>query len=266
MKIEKLNDRQIRCTLTKADLADRQLKLSELAYGTEKAKALFKDMIQQASLKFGFEAEDIPLMIEAVPLNSDCIVLIITKVDDPEELDTRFSRFAPSVIDDENDSIEDAMDVLDHAGSDDDPSLSINNEIMDLFNHITKQAADILGDSAEVSISVSEEKPEKKNKKTGTDVVSKIFSFNSIHEIFKPAAAVRNLYTGSNSLYKDLSNSRYLLVVTKDGDDKESFNKTCNIISEYGTLERLTSVSEAYFSEHYELVIADNALQNLAKV
>ena len=38
MKIEKLNDNQIRCTLTPADLADRHLKLSELAYGTEKPK------------------------------------------------------------------------------------------------------------------------------------------------------------------------------------------------------------------------------------
>ena len=35
MKIEKLSDNQIRCTLTRADLAERQLQLSELAYGTE---------------------------------------------------------------------------------------------------------------------------------------------------------------------------------------------------------------------------------------
>ena len=69
MKIEKVNDHQIRCTLTKADLADRELKISELAYGTEKAKSLFRDMMQQAAIKFGFEAEDIPLMIEAIPLN-----------------------------------------------------------------------------------------------------------------------------------------------------------------------------------------------------
>ena len=33
MKIEKVNDNQIRCTLTRADLDDRHLKLSELAYG-----------------------------------------------------------------------------------------------------------------------------------------------------------------------------------------------------------------------------------------
>ena len=80
MKIEKVNDHQIRCTLTRADLADRQLKLSELAYGTQKAKDLFRDMMQQAAAKFGFEAEDIPLMIEAIPINGDSIVLIITKV------------------------------------------------------------------------------------------------------------------------------------------------------------------------------------------
>ena len=67
MKIEKVNDHQIRCTLTKEDLADREIKLSELAYGTDKAKDLFRDMMQQASFEFGFEAEDIPLMIEAIP-------------------------------------------------------------------------------------------------------------------------------------------------------------------------------------------------------
>ena len=95
MKIEKVNENQIRCTLTREDLASRELKISELAYGTEKAKSLFRDMMQQANFEFGFEAEDIPLMIEAIPLNADCIVLIITKVEDPDELDTRFSKFAP---------------------------------------------------------------------------------------------------------------------------------------------------------------------------
>ena len=86
MKIEKLNENQIRCTLTHADLAARHLKLSELAYGTEKAKSLFRDMMQQASFDFGFEAENIPLMIEAIPSSADSIVLIITKVEDPEKL------------------------------------------------------------------------------------------------------------------------------------------------------------------------------------
>ena len=94
MKIEKVNDNQIRCTLTQQDLANRHLKLSELAYGTEKAKMLFQDMMQQANYEFGFEAEDIPLMIEAIPVSKEAIILIITKVEYPEELDTRFSKFS----------------------------------------------------------------------------------------------------------------------------------------------------------------------------
>ena len=56
MKIERVNENQIRCTLNQADLASRQLKISELAYGSEKAKELFRDMMQQASYEVGFEA------------------------------------------------------------------------------------------------------------------------------------------------------------------------------------------------------------------
>ena len=99
MKIEKVNENQIRCTLSKKDLADRQIKLSELAYGSEKAKGLFRDMIEQANYECGFEADDIPLMIEAIPLSGENIILQITKVEYPEELDTRFSKF--SEVDDE---------------------------------------------------------------------------------------------------------------------------------------------------------------------
>lgn len=84
MKIEKINDNQIRCTLTRDDLAQRQLKLSELAYGSEKAKSLFREMMQQAASEFGFESDNLPLMIEAIPTAGDSIVLNITKVDDRE--------------------------------------------------------------------------------------------------------------------------------------------------------------------------------------
>ena len=70
LKIERLSENQIRCTLNKADLADKQLKISELAYGSPKAKELFREMMQQASNELGFEVDDIPLMIEAIPISS----------------------------------------------------------------------------------------------------------------------------------------------------------------------------------------------------
>ncbi|MCR4891070.1 MAG: adaptor protein MecA [Lachnospiraceae bacterium] len=135
MKIERMNDRQIRCILTKEDLRERELKISELAYGSEKARALFRDMIQQASYQFGFEAEDIPLMIEAIPLPGERIILIITKVEDPEELDTRFSKFAPSV---RGDSDMDGVEGPASSGADD---------ILDLFRKMKKSLNDSTEDA-----------------------------------------------------------------------------------------------------------------------
>ena len=94
MKIERISENQIRCTLTREDLASRRINLRELAYGSEKAKMLFQDMMQEAFREFGFSVENSPLMIEAIPISGDEIVLSITRVDDPEELDSRFARFS----------------------------------------------------------------------------------------------------------------------------------------------------------------------------
>ena len=97
MKIEQIDQNQIRCTLTRDDLARRNMKISELAYGTEKARGLFHDMMREAAARFNFDIGDSPVMVEAVPMNAECLVLVITKVEDPEELDTRFSNFSPSL-------------------------------------------------------------------------------------------------------------------------------------------------------------------------
>ena len=95
MKFERISETQIRCTLTSFDLSIRNLNLGELAYGSEKVKGLFSEMMQKASAELGFDPDGLPIMIEAIPLADESIVLEITKVEDPEEVDTRFARFSP---------------------------------------------------------------------------------------------------------------------------------------------------------------------------
>ena len=89
MKIEKISDTQIRVTLNHSDLQNRDIKIGELAYGSTKAQALFRDMMAKAYEDFGFEAENVPLMIEAVPLSTDSIMIVVTKVDDPNQIEER---------------------------------------------------------------------------------------------------------------------------------------------------------------------------------
>ena len=164
MKIERLSENSIRCTLNRADLDSRELKISELAYGTEKAKSLFKDMIAQASFECGFEADDIPLMIEAIPISPDCIILVITKVEDPEELDTRFSKFAPS------DEDEDYADMLD---SDDDMhGMDDGSSLLNRINEALNQDADFIPFSD--SLLKKSKNGNKANDKSSADSGSKI--------------------------------------------------------------------------------------------
>ena len=75
MKIERISDTQIRCTLSNFDLSERNMNIAELAYGNEKARRLFREMVQKASAEFGFEVEDIPLMVEAIPLSNESVML-----------------------------------------------------------------------------------------------------------------------------------------------------------------------------------------------
>ncbi len=261
MKIEKVNDHQIRCTLTREDLADRELKLSELAYGTEKAKDLFRDMMQQASFEFGFEAEDIPLMIEAIPLNSECIILIITKVEDPDELDTRFSKFAPSVHQDDS-SLEDVLDTISE-GADD---------VLDLFKKLQNgRVSDSApaADTAEHNSSESTERSFKNalQKKLSSAAIpvelTKIYAFSSLRETLAVSHVLSGFYDGSNSLYKQ-KDGAYILVISKGQHSPEDFNKVCNILSEYGSAVRSVPASEAYLEEHLDPVIRNTALQSLS--
>ena len=238
MKIEKLNENQIRCTLTHADLAARHLKLSELAYGTEKAKSLFRDMMQQASFDFGFEADDIPLMIEAIPSSADSIVLIITKVEDPEELDTRFSRFTNPA--ETESSLPDALSKLEGA-----------EEFMNLLNKVREAAAG----------TTSKDKDEKSQQ-----FLVKLFSFSSIDRVIQAARLIAPVYHGANTLYLDKENDMYILALTPSDHSTNEFSKVCNMLSEYGNQEKASASVLAFLEEHCEIIIATDSVQKLAGI
>lgn len=243
MKIEKVNDNQIKCTLTKEDLASRQLKISELAYGSEKAKSLFRDMMQQANFEFGFEAEDIPLMIEAVPVSADCIVLIITKVEDPEELDTRFSRFAPSIHEDAG---------FDEAHEEDDFD---SDEIMDLFQKVEESAAP---EEEPAGTPLKEEASSQK--------LIRLFQFDNMSLLLSAVSELGGYTCQEGTLYKDYRTDKYLLLLTQNAGDASIFNRLCNTLSEYSTLKKVLPSTPAYLQEHLDVLVDKDALGTLATI
>ena len=244
MKIEKISENQIRCTLTSDDLESRKIRLSELAYGSDKARLLFQDMMQQAHKSFGFESDNSPLMIEAIPLSHDSIVLIITKVEDPEELDTRFSRFS------EPDPETEDFPERHYTGAD---------EVLDLFRRISGKQADGKDNSsgkAKESSAGTDKAEEKEITISAAVNLIQAYRFRSLSEIIQASHNIGRLYTGT-------SDGACTLVLHADHTEPELFNKICNILTEYGSSLVMTPASEAHLLEHGDVILADHALQKL---
>ncbi len=276
MKLEKLNDNQIRCTLNKSDLDKRELRLSELAYGSAKARALFRDMIQQASIELGFETDNIPLMIEAIPISNECLVLVVTKVEDPDELDTRFSRFS-SPFDEEDFDDDYSSDVIDAELSDDDAyeeealsfgdgpeeALSFESSSDKDSRQAADDALDLIAPFTQAIAQAKKEVLRKKKEASKKKTNLQIYTFSNLDTIAQLSAFLTPFYTGESRLYKDTAGKTYYLFLIKNQCEHEIFRRACTIASDYGTAVNSSYSTLSYFEEHFQSVFRENALETL---
>lgn len=243
MKIERINQNQIRCTLYREDLEDRELHVSELAFGSDKAQELFRDMLEQAADELGFESEDTPLMIEAIPASHGCLVLLVTKADTSDDMEL------------DDDCLDDDGDY----GFD----LEIGQDDFIPLSSVIKQLEENASNS-----------PAMKPAPSLTDTC-KCFSFTSLDNVLKLSHIVGEGYNGRNALYKQKS-GEYILVLYPAGTSPQELNHVCSIASEFGQSKGIMpsqAKSEAKadamisnLEEHGELVCGEQALQNLASI
>lgn len=286
MKLEKLSDTQIRCTLSKEDLSQRQLHLSELAYGSEKAKELFRDMMQQASIELGFEADNIPLMIEAIPISNDCLVLVVTKVEDPDELDTRFSRFSKINMDDSFDEdfsdIDDTdfeeMDFLDDEDDidmDDEPlpfspSSDFDNADSDASTSSKERSAiddalDLIAPFTQAIAQAKKEAMRKKKENRSSVQDCQYYSFQNFSQAAQLGAFLAPFFEGESSLYKDSFSNNYYMILRKTQSENDTFHRACNIAADFGVRISASYATPAYFREHFETILEENAVEMLGE-
>ncbi len=268
MKIEKISENKIRCILTSEDLSSRNIRLSELAYGSDKSRRLFQDMMREAHYEVGFDFGNSPLMIEAIPTSSESLTLIITKVEDPEELDSRFSKFTQP-----NDSLGEGL------FSDSTGDMATLSELFDrLFEARRKSAGDSgKSGSAASTAKSSTAAPSAGGSQTDSqkpdvnDLLPKkliqVFQFRSLDDVISASRAVHNFYKGSNSLYKtEAEQDNYELILHQSGMSPVDFYRTCNILSEYGTCSTVDEAGEAFLREHGTALIPSNALYRLSQL
>lgn len=250
MKLERINENQIKCTIHKEDLTVRGLSISELAYGSEGAKSLFREVMSQAFSELGFESDDSPLVVEAIPLPTGSLVLLVTKETDPEELDTRFARFTPE------------SEYFSEDSSDRSFSLP--------FWEQTKDKAEYEGNEKFVPLPEvlqgqnSEKKKSEETASTTGGPAVKIYNFSSLSAICEISAKINPTFKGNSSVYKDKHRKQYYLVLERDEADKENFNSISTFLSEYSTPLKGNYATLSYIMEHFEAVVKKDAVTILS--
>ena len=226
MKIEKINNNQIKCVLNKSDLTSRQIKVSELAYGTDKAQELFKDMMSQANDEFGFEANDMPLMIEAVPLSADSIMLIITKVDNPDDIEDKFTNlpvpssrtFKKKERTEEDEQVE-QLPVAEKN--------EVKDELIDVFY---------------------------------------VYTFDNMDDVAKASSQISDFTFTRSMLFKDTSDGTYFLTIVADNIPRWANRIIRGTLSEYGDTVHYRHSALSYFQEHFDTIVKDNAVSIMSQL
>ena len=175
-------------------------------------------------------------MIEAIPSSADSIVLIITKVEDPEELDTRFSKFTPS-----GDADPLNLETLE--------KLQGADEFLNLLNKVKEAAAGTRtseSESAAPAFSV------------------RLFSFETLDSAIRASRLLAPVYSGANTLYKDNSSGMYILALAPTDHSASEFNKICNMLSEYASPEKAEPSVLAFLEEHCDIIVSADAVQKLS--
>ncbi len=258
MVFEKLNDNQIKCVLDKEDLFSRKINIKDLFYGSPETEQLFKEVVSKAQVNFDFNTQKFPISIDAIPLPNDTLVIIITIVEDPEEIDSRFSRFTP----DPNA----ASDKLFSSKAD---TSAGPEDIFSFFSNIANQISNSPKDSPEDSNLFDSVKNDFSSFNSaiakdpdGTMLI--IFKFENIDKIIELSNMLIKIYNDNNSLYK-LGTSYYLFVYNTEHNE-ETFFKICDLISEYGNPVINSPTTSEHILEHAELIIADTAIQELSQI
>lgn len=224
MKIERVSENQIKCTLYRSDFEDRHLTIKDFFGGSDKARKLFADVLREAGDEFDFYTENVPVMIEAIPAARDSLTVIITKVDDPQEAANRF-KARPK-----------AEEIM--------RSLEKILGALDIDRNIFPDEDDDDDDDSDETAS------------------SRTFGFRDLACVKQACEVLSRIFRGDSALYLNPASKHYYLVLKNEPAD-ESFDRVCNSVVEYGIQIRHGGNSESYYKEHYDTVFPSGAIDGV---
>ena len=292
MRQERINENKVRFILDQQDLEERNLEISELSYGSPGAKELFDELMELAREEMGLDEGAHPMMVEAIPMSESGLVVNISRVENPEELDPRFSRFTNGIEFDREPDTDDEeeegppFEEIDEESPDgpmpdgvqirQGPEIraEINiprsgsidpKDIMNVIDNIMSGLAGKLN-GREGGAASSKKQPTPPDKKPAPDEASVdpyvIYEFQDLRSVIHAAQLLTPGYDSDSILYKNPVNRKYYLYLAREHNSIQEFAGAIALLNEFGNRCRVTYASKEFFDEHMEKIL-DDALVRL---
>ncbi|MCL2353495.1 MAG: adaptor protein MecA [Defluviitaleaceae bacterium] len=233
MKIERINENQIKFTITEEDLAHKNLTMRDLTYASMEAQELFGEIMQRAEIECDFSTTNSSnLIIEATPVREGELMVMVTRVAADAPMPQFGDGFAPFPI----------------------------------FGHSKNLSMPPLGGG--LAAPPRQAKPfgfpsQKRKAPTAIKRMQPyaIFKFKDLDQVVSASVRIKGKRIGHNVLYKYLN--EYYLSIQNSDDILNS--PTESVIGDYGTKYSTLEFSDAFLLEHGEVIIKRDAVKTLVK-
>lgn len=287
MKIERINDNQITIKMTLDDLEENGLTLEDLSLNAGDKVRKFIEMLVDDMVNDYYPDFD---MTKGVPIievqirDKEDITLSITVLDkDSEEGKNYLNSYLNGVKNSKD------RDLDEEANKENGKDFDGLNDLGRAFRNLKSHSG--LNDQS-INIEEKSKDSEKKalkgfplNDPINNELIINqylannsrnmsplrvqphgICCFKDIEQLIKVARLSENYYDSDNTLYKNPKDGKYYLVYDGSHNEETEFWLLMKHMREFGEPIRYNPDYKYYIEEHFEVVIADEALQMLSEI
>ncbi len=254
MRFEKINENKLKIELSKEDLMERNIKLSDIAFGAENSRQVLHEIMAQAFEELDFEADNKPLVIEAVPTSGFSINIFITKIKDEQEFEESMTK-----VSNQGEKNIDGLKLLE----------KFANDFEQLIN---KSGPDTLGDLASGKAKNANNKTpqmqnQDNNKAKDKSILEKteiIYKFDALDNVIHLSKAINSDYKGKSTLYKH--DEKFYLLLNAKGYEKIDIVKLRLVLDEFGEFVSTHKVAQGFLNEHGTVIVKTDVFKKLEQV
>lgn len=230
MKIERIDEKTVKCFLSNQELEQYEITYKDFILRSDKAREIVEVIIEQAEAEVGYQPPQFAFDLQIMMLPDKGMILTFSEKE-PEE-----GKAGESILE----CLREMKEMLTEGGE----------EKQEGMEHV---------DLATRAKALEEKIASRKSEEKTPDYA--VFEFENIHNLLQYAALLPANLRIQSELYR--MNEVYYLYLAKGGAAYKRYSRACIQAMEFGVLYAANMQGVAYLQEHAECLIAAGAVKKL---